>query len=293
MAFEGVSHAQFSSGSMPVAVRNKDLKPDVTESAAHKMVAGAMVSYFDQILFGHKASLNVSASKAVVEGFLEAMELEGYYYTKPPCDNDPFLINPADVTCLHGSPWNSQHSQINMGGKLPGTGMKINSNDNFHPVDQVNPVHLAEIDSDCTATSSNCTMNVVTVTQNFYGDYDAMDTGYHPQAASEMKSKMSSRQKIQKHAGVADADFHADDEVGNRCADINNESINWAYSKLSSTAKANYDKYGQKLVTGDDMGPYNEGPLWIWTLMDYAESADKTKVVVSSPMMRTPTSYFV
>jgi hypothetical protein len=45
-----------------------------------------------------------------------------------------------------------------MGGTLPGTNMKINSNDNFHPVNEVNPVHLAEIDSDCTATSTNCTI---------------------------------------------------------------------------------------------------------------------------------------
>lgn len=57
-------------------------------------------------------------------------------------------------------------------------------------------MHLAEIDSDCTVDSQNCVMKMITVTQNYYGDYDAMDTGYHPQAASEMKSKMSSRQKI-------------------------------------------------------------------------------------------------
>jgi hypothetical protein len=117
-------------------------------------------------------------------------------------------------------------------------------------------------------------MDTVTVTENYYADYDAMDTGYHPQAASEMKTKMSSRQKIQTHAGVLNTDFSALDEAGNRCADINNASINWAYSKLSKNAKANYDTYGQKLVTGDDLGPYNQGPLWIWTLMSYVESDD-------------------
>ena len=221
------------------------------------------------------------------------MELEGYYGTKPPCDNAPYLVNPDDITCLHGSKWNEQYSQPIMGGSLPGTNMKINDNDNFHPVQETNPVHLSEIDSDCTADSVNCTMDMITVTQNLYGDYDAMDTGIHPQAASEMKTKMSSRQKVQVHAGNVDADFHESDEIGNRCADINNASIEWAYSQLSSNAKANYDKYGQKLVTGDDMGPYNEGPLWIWTLMDYTESDDKTQMIVSSPMMRTPTTYLV
>jgi len=66
---------------------------------------------------------------------IDAIELEGYYETKPPCDNDPYLVNPDDITCLHGSPWNAEHSQIIMGGSLPGKNMSINSNDNFHPVD--------------------------------------------------------------------------------------------------------------------------------------------------------------
>lgn len=120
-----------------------------------------------------------------------------------------------------------------------------------------------------------------------------MDTGYHPQAASEMKSKMSSRQKVQEYAGREHVDFHETDEVGNRCADINDKAIEWAYNKLPKQAKANYDKYGVKLVTGDDLGPYNEGPLWIWTLMDYTLNEKKTEMRVSSPMMRTPTNYLV
>lgn len=120
---------------------------------------------------------------------------------------------------------------------------------------------------------------------------DKLDTGYYPIAASETKTKISSRQNIQIHAGNKDADFHATDEVGNRCADINDASIAWAYSKLSKTAKANYDKYGIKMVTGDDMGPYNAGPLWIWTYMNYTVAKDNSTVTVQAPMMRTPTNY--
>lgn len=95
------------------------------------------------------------------------------------------------------------------------------------------------------------------------------------------------------HGGNKFADFHTDDEVGNRCADINNASIKWAYTHLSKTAKANYDKFGVKLVTGDDLGPFNEGPLWIWTFMKYEKDLANTTMTVSSPMMRTPTDYFV
>ena len=108
-----------------------------------------------------------------------------------------------------------------------------------------------------------------------------------------MKVKLSSRQKVQQHGGAKFADFHEEDEVGNRCAEINNFSIQWAYNQLSVEAKANYDAFGVKLVTGDDLGPYNAGSTWIWTFMNYTESADGTQMVARAPMMRTPTDYFV
>ena len=108
-----------------------------------------------------------------------------------------------------------------------------------------------------------------------------------------MKTKISSRQRIQQHAGNADADFHELDEEGNRCADINQKAIDWAYGKLSKTAKKLYDTYGVKMVVGDDMGPYNEGPLWIWTYMDYKKDLDANTYTVKSAMMRTPTDYFI
>lgn len=46
-------------------------------------------------------------------------------------------------------------------------------------------------------------------------------------------------------------------------------AINWAYSQLSTTQKNLYDTYGIQMVTGADKGPYNAGPLWIWTYMEY------------------------
>lgn len=120
-----------------------------------------------------------------------------------------------------------------------------------------------------------------------------MDTGYYPVAASEIKTKINSRQRIQEKAGYDSPDFHEADEVGNRCAEINDASINWAYSKLSPAAKKNYDDFGEKLITGDDKGPYNEGPLWIWTYMDYTENDDKSEMTIQSAMMRTPIDYAI
>jgi hypothetical protein len=136
-------------------------------------------------------------------------------------------------------------------------------------------------------------MKTISVSETHYELFDGLDTGYYPIAATEIKTKLSSRQKIQQHAGNPTADFHNEDEVGNRCADINDYAISWAYNQLSAKQKANYDSFGVKLVTGDDMGPYNEGPLWIWTMMDYKMDKAKTTMTVKSAMMRTPTDYFI
>lgn len=42
------------------------------------------------------------------------------------------------------------------------------------------------------------------------------------------------------------------------------------------------------------MGPYNAGPLWIWTYMNYVEETDSnghSVMTVKAPMMKTPVDY--
>lgn len=39
-------------------------------------------------------------------------------------------------------------------------------------------------------------------------------------------------------------------------------------------------EYGKRLVIGDDLGPYNAGPLWIWYYLQYKDNANKTETVV-------------
>jgi hypothetical protein len=177
-----------------------------------------------------------------------------------------------------------------MGGNIP-KNVKIVTDDNFHRVYTTNPVHLPQFNNTCSGTAS-CILNSVTVTEVLY-ESDSFDTGMTPIAASEMRVKLMSRQSTQKAAGVTNPDFHETDEVGNRCAEINQAAIDWAYANASPLAKKRYDSVGQKLLVGDDKGPYNAGPLWIWTYMEYAENSDKTTMTLKAPMMRTPTDYFL
>jgi len=149
------------------------------------------------------------------------MKLEGYYGMKLPCYNKP-LVNPSNVTCLHGSPWSSDYSQRIMAGTFSDKFTSIHTDDNFHVVEDTDPVHLAQLNNSCPEVGTgDCTIESITVSQNIYGDYDKMDTGYYPISASETKTKMMSRQASQEHAGDDNANFTLMDEDGNRCADIN------------------------------------------------------------------------
>ena len=219
--------------------------------------------------------------------------METSYQLKPPCYGNA-TENPDTPTCWHGNRWTNEYTQPMMGGTFDSKHISVKNDDNFHRVQSVAPVHLPSADTTCDkSTKSACTIDTITVTENLYEKLDMLDTGYYPISATEMKTKLNSRQRIQEHAGAEFADFSTLDEEGNRCAEINDASIEWAYGKLSKEAKANYDQFGQKYVTGDDLGPYNEGPLWIWTFMKYSESKDKKTVTVQAPMMRTPTDYFI
>jgi len=97
----------------------------------------------------------------------------------------------------------------------------MSNQDNFHRVYTITPVHLPQVNNTCDSLSvEQCTLLTVTVTENLY-EYDPLDTGKYPQAASEMRCKLSSRQRIQHDINANNQDFHSLDEIGNRCADIN------------------------------------------------------------------------
>jgi hypothetical protein len=134
-------------------------------------------------------------------------------------------------------------------------------------------------------------LETITVTENYYNRLTPFDTGETEIGAVEQKAKLMSRQSFHIAAGNPKADFHELDEVGNRCGDLNQAALDWAAKHASPKALARYNKVGKKLVVGDDLGPYNEGPLWIWTYLKYTDSKDKTTTTIQSPMMRTPATY--
>lgn len=76
------------------------------------------------------------------------------------------------------------------------------------------------------------------------------------------------------------------------CKDINQKALEWALSKASPAALDDYNKYGKKLVFGDDNGSMDIGPTWIWTYLSFTDNSDKTETTVIAPYMATPADYW-
>lgn len=290
LLIRGLSHIQFASGPPPFLVKNRDLKPEISNDDAHAILAG-YISDFITLRMGNKIGMMplVDASHysgVFFQNLINAYKMEGFYTFKPPCNSNP--ISPA---CAIGSPW-SEHAQEIMGGLTTAT---LNDTDAFHPVYQINPVHLPHVHTNCTSPSSSCVIQTNTVTQNVYETGDSLDTGFVPTSANEMRVKLKSRQVVMEAAGYKNVDFNKTDG-GSLCKDINQASYDWALKNADNSTLMRFQKYGVKMVMGKDEGPYNEGPLWIWKAISYKDSKDSSgrqTRVVSSVMMRTPTDYVI
>ena len=290
LVIQGLSHIQFASGDPPTLVKARDLKPEISLDDAHEILAG-FISAFLKVQMGDKIGMMplVDASHATsvfLQPIITAYELEGFYSFKPPCNS-----NPPSSHCTTGSKWSERAQQI-MGGL---TTAKLNDTDAFHPVWQINPVHLPHVNSKCASPNASCVLLTNTVTQNVYEQLDSLDTGFVATSAYEMRVKLKSRQAIMDAAGYKNVNFNTSDG-GSICRTINEASYEWAQGNVAQATLARFKKYGVQIVPGDDLGPYNEGPLWIWKSLAYSDGKDSTgrqTLEVKSVMMRTPIDYTI
>ena len=290
---QGMSHMQFASGTPPFLVKERDLKSEISYDEAHSIVANLTASFIKSMLLGDTTPQYFQQWANRTGDFLKplllAYQMEGFYHFKPPCYDDP--PSPA---CTTGCPWSEIASQPIMGG-LPNNN-SVHDKDAFHPVSQINPIHLPNVFNNCSTYSSACVLNTSTVSQCIYEIIDGkLDTGFFPTSASEIRTKLSSRQKIMESAGMGKVDFNKTDG-GSICKTINEYTYSWALANAGSNTLTRYKKLGEPMVFGEDKGPYNAGPLWIYNPLEYKQIKDENGATVQeirSPMLRTPTDYFL
>ena len=286
LVIKGLSHIQFASGPPPKLVLERDLRPEISQSDAHDILAN-FISSFITVQIGNNRRIGmmplVDASHTTLkflEPIIAAYKMEGLYHLKRPCNDDPHT--PA---CAVGSKW-SERAQGIMGGLTKAT---VNDTDQFHPVYQLNPIHLPHVNSKCSTPDSSCVLQTNTVTQNVYETLDGLDTGFFSTSASEMRVKMKSRQAIMEGAGYKNVDYNTSDG-SSLCKEINQAAYLWALNSTANGTAQRFQKYGVKMVMGEDMGPYNAGFIWIWTPMSYSDGKDasgRQTRVVRAPTMRT------
>lgn len=290
IVINGMTHFQFASGEPPQLVKLRDLRPEISYKDAHNKVA-TYTTAFMSIHTGDSSALKevisaVQSSGDFLQPLIAAYTMEGFYNFKPPCyDKTPSSM------CTSGCPW-TEYAQTVMGGL---TKAKLIDTDTFHPVYQINPVHLPHILNNCSTPDNNCVLQTVTVSQNVYDIGDSLDTGFISTSASEIKAKLKSRQAIMEAVGYKKVDFNTTDG-SSICKVINQHSYEWAKNNAGENTLARFERFGVPMVMGEDKGPYNAGPLWIWTpisLLKSTNSSGGTVLEVRAPMMRTPSDYFI
>jgi hypothetical protein len=214
----------------PKWIVENDLKSDLDVNLAFKITAQAIAPFLVSIASGGKESFEAMGAD-YLNPFVQAMVEEGYYSLKPACYSSD-EINPKIPTCWQGSQFITTFASAQMANresfKRPNT--YVTGYDQFHRASTVYPYHHPLLNGNCSLdTKDKCDIQSVTVTENIYpSNNDFTDTKKFQVAATEMRVKLKSRQSMKIASGEKDADFHTNDEVGNRCAEINQFSLDWA-----------------------------------------------------------------
>ena len=186
----GVAHYQFAGGVPPSFVQKNDLKGDISDADARKLVGQTMTKFIDDIIKKGQ-SFSSQATGDYFAPFLKAMEQEGSAVMKKPCNQNP-MINVPTPDCIKGSTWVEENALQILVGDLEDKTVTLVNNDNFHPASEVVHYHHPSVDSDCADTDGTCTVNHISITENVYDTLNELDLGLTPIAAKSMRVKLKS-----------------------------------------------------------------------------------------------------
>ncbi|CAF2054711.1 unnamed protein product [Rotaria magnacalcarata] len=285
----GMNHMNTASGQPSSHIIKNDIESEINETFAHEELSLRIVDYITMRLNNQTTTpmieYNLNQTRLFSQPYLDALNLEGFYHFIPPC------YNKTNANCQIGSQWSAYGQKIMSG--LNDT-VQLNISDQFHIVYKI-PEHFPRLDNNCSSvkSSNDCILYVHTVTQNVYDIGDQFDSGETHTSAEEMRAKLISRQVLLTAADGKAHNFNQTD-AQSLCGLINQHSLDWALEYAGAKTKDRYQRIGKQMIIGDDIGPLNAGPLWIWTPLKFDLGKDgqgKTIVTVRSPTLRFPSDY--
>ncbi len=300
----GANHMSFAAGTPPLPVAAVDLTAEISQEEGHQTLGRIMAAFVRaRLAMALSPSALESAAEVMqaalkttaqlVDPFIDAMLLEGSWHFQPPCNSDrpsphcPFYpawppqpqdrVPSNETNCVCGSGWVEQVAQAHIG-DLEGYATYVVL-DAFHDVRDTEPYHHAHLWNDCTAEAlldGACVLNITTVTQLKFDPLDALDAGIGPVSASELKTKMKSRQAIYQQTVDPTAAL-ADTDKFNFCAEINAKAFEWAHAHAPPRTKERFDAVGVLPVFDADIRHRIQvGPVWINSPLKLQEKYDAT-----------------
>lgn len=286
---EGASHYQFAGGVPPSFVQKNDLKALITDEEARKQVGLKMTEFVKNTLADNKGGQTSSSAEteALLNPFVDAMELEGSYIMKKPCYQSS-EENVPTPQCLKGSPWVAERALKTLVGPITNPNVIVHDSDNFHRASTVYPYHHPQITHTCEENTENsCEVYHISCSENVYDLLDELDLGKTAIAATEVKLKMKSSQSIHVAAGETDASYEDLDDQWDECQRVNQEVLDWAIGVSNQDALKEYESVGTKLVMAKDKKALNGGS-WIIQRLEYHTNADQTETEVVSISLPLP-----
>lgn len=292
VVIEGMNHAQWAAGKGAVTalIKKRDLKPELSQSQATNTGAALAADFLGQLTGtggGSRVAKAVSATGTFVAPIIAAYELEGSKNFNSPRQIGGALAKECvKGGCPDKSGWAPEAQAVIAG---PLNGWKLTADNQFVSCSSTpltgQEFHLPTISNN----TAKRLVHTTTYSQCKWATGEGQDTGFVYTSASEIGTKLSSRQCLMiRGVGIPDTPFSVDDP--NFCMMANQKAYQWALGQAGSKTKKRYSSHGQPYTFGADI-PKSGGPLFLGAGITYKDNGDKG-VEILSPMQKTSIDYW-
>jgi hypothetical protein len=293
----GMNHFQFATGNAPTLVAARDLKPEADSESSLNRASSIIGNFLAYVKTGDQTANNVVVSAVKTTGqfiapIVSAFELEGSREFNAPKQKDgPLEDCPKGMCSGIGSVWAITAQEfIADKNAFTSHGLKLHVTNNYVELSSLPPFgefHLPNITVDASDSKQR---NLPTYSQGYWELLDKFDTGFVSVSATEIGTKMMSRQCAYiRGIGIPEssAPFSLDDP--NFCAQMNQQAYQWAINNAGVSTRDRFNRIGQKYTFGDDVAK-SGGPFWINARLEFNDAKDSsgTPVIqIVSPMIKT------